>query len=306
MTDYRLLTYQTAKGPRAGLLVGETVYDAAELTAHPADATVLAILDDWQNASVRLGRAASCAQPQQGQNLSKVRLRTPILYPNTIYCAGANYKDHAAEMARLFNRKMEPDPHEQGLKCFMFLKAGRTAVDPDATITVTPYSKALDWELELAAVIGRKATAVTEETALDYVAGYTIANDLSARDFARRPHIADASPFKADWASSKNFDHSCPLGPWITPASQIGDPQNLAMKLTINGVTKQESNSGQMIFNIREQIAHLSSRITLYPGDVILTGTPAGVGAARNEFLKAGDVVVLTIERIGALKTTIA
>lgn len=303
MSEYKLLTFQTVDGPRAGILVGDSVYDAAELTGHASDATVLGILEDWDNAGKRLAAAAGTASG--GTPVAKTKLRAPVLYPPAIYCAGANYKDHAEEMARLFNRPIEPDPHTQGLKCFFFMKAGRTVVDPNTTAMVSGLSVTLDWELELAAVIGRKATRVSEEAALDYVAGYTIANDLSARDFGKRPHLNENSPFKTDWVSSKNFDDSCPLGPWITPASQIGDAQNLAMKLTVNGVVKQQSNSKNMIYNIREQISHISSRITLYPGDVILTGTPAGVGVARKEFLRAGDVVELTIEKIGVLKTTI-
>ena len=168
-------------------------------------------------------------------------------------------------------------------------------------VDITAASKTMDWEVELAAVIGRPAKNVSIEKALDYVAGYTICNDLSARDMGRRPHIGETSPFKADWTSHKSFDGSCPMGPWIVPASEIGDPHNLGMKLWVNDVIKQDSNSGQMIFNTNEQIAQLSSRITLHPGDVIMTGTPAGVGAARKEFLKAGDTVKLWIEKIGTL-----
>jgi hypothetical protein len=164
----------------------------------------------------------------------------------------------------------------------------------------------MDWEVELAAVIGRPAKNVSIERALDYVAGYTIANDLSARDTGRRPAISDTSPFKADWVAHKNFDGSCPMGPWIVPASDIGDPHNLGMKLWVNDVIKQDSNSGQMIFNTNEQIAQLSSRITLHPGDVIMTGTAAGVGAARKEFLKAGDTVKLWIEKISTLTNKMA
>ena len=133
-------------------------------------------------------------------------------------------------------------------------------------------------------MIGRPAKHVPMEKALSYVAGYTVANDLSARDRGRRPHIADTSPFKADWVAHKSFDGSCPLGPWIVPASDIKDPQNLAIKLWVNGEIKQDSNTGKMIFNLAEQIAHLSSRLTLHPGDLILTGTPAGVGAGRGEY----------------------
>ena len=177
---------------------------------------------------------------------------------------------------------------------------------PDATVTLPRASKSVDWEVELAAVIGRPAKDVGESHALDYVTGYLIANDLSARDLGFREQLPPANPFRTDWLAHKSFDGSCPLGPWIVPASEIGDPQNLGLKLWVNDVLKQDSNTGKMIFTLAEQIAQLSSRITLYPGDVILTGTPAGVGAGRGEFLKPGDVVKLWIEKIGTLTNTMA
>ena len=164
----------------------------------------------------------------------------------------------------------------------------------------------MDWEAELAAVIGRTAKHVQVEKALNYVAGYAVANDLSARDRGRRPHIPDDSPFKADWVAHKSFDGSCPLGPWIVPSDDIRDPQNLGIRLWVNGVIKQDSSTKNMIFNVAEQIAHLSSRLTLHPGDLILTGTPAGVGGGRGEFLKAGDVVKIEIERIGSISNTMS
>ena len=299
--EYKILTFQSDVGPRAGVLIDGFVHDAARLTGLAEDASVLSLVSDWGRGSDRLCDAATKASSKGAMPLAEVKLRTPLLYPSAIYCAGANYRDHAEEMARLFNRPIEPDPHSQGLGCFFFMKTGRTATDPGAEIAISHYSKTMDWEIELAVIIGRTAARVSENNALDYVAGYTVANDLSARDFGRRPVVPDTSPFKTDWLSSKNFDNSCPLGPWVTPAEYISDPHNLAVKLTINGVTKQESNTGKMIFNINEQIAQLSSRMTLYPGDVILTGTPAGVGVARKEFLKAGDVVTCSIEKIGEL-----
>ena len=129
---------------------------------------------------------------------------------------------------------------------------------------------------------------------------------LQPRDRGPRPNISDTSPFKADWTKHKTFDGSCPLGPWIVPASDIGDPQNLGLKLWVNDVLKQDSNSKDMIFNLAEQIAQLSSGMTLHPGDLVLTGTPAGVGSARGEFLKPGDVVKIWIEKIGTLTNKMA
>jgi 2-keto-4-pentenoate hydratase/2-oxohepta-3-ene-1,7-dioic acid hydratase in catechol pathway len=299
MAGYRLVTY-AAESPRAGLVIGEEVFDAASLTGDAGDATVLGILEDWAAAQGRLVRAA--AAPGRGRPLADTRLLAPIRWPSAIYCAGANYADHAAEMARAQNRPPPPDPHTLGLKPWHFIKAGRsTLAAPDETVAITGMSQTMDWEIELAAVIGRAAKNVSLAQALDHVAGYAIANDLSARDMGRRPGVPDDSPFKFDWVAHKNFDGSCPLGPWIVPASDIPDPQNLGLKLWVNDVVKQDSNTGKMIFSIAEQIEHLSSRITLNPGDVVLTGTPSGVGAARKEFLKAGDAVKLWIEHIGTL-----
>ncbi len=306
MSSYKLATFDSADGPRAGMLVNDRVFDIAALTGRAAYASMLGVLADWPAADAMLRKAAGSSAATGGMPLAQVKLLAPIPMPGAIYCAGSNYADHALEMAKLHNRPVEPDPHTQGLKPWHFIKISHAVAAPGDTIDITSASKTMDWEIELAAVIGRPAKNVSIEKALDYVAGYTIANDLSARDMGRRPHIADTSPFKADWVAHKNFDGSCPMGPWIVPAADIGNPHDLAMKLWVNDVIKQDSNSGQMIFNINEQLSHLSSRITLHPGDVILTGTPAGVGAARKEFLKAGDSVKLWIDKIGTLTNKMA
>jgi len=308
MAGYKIATYKTPDGPRAVLVIGDKVFDAAKLAGKPAYATVLGILEDWRSAQGVLKKAAANAAKSRAKPvpLSRAKLLAPIRWPSAIYCAGANYADHAAEMARRMNRPPEPDPHTQGLKAWHFIKAARTLADPGATVKISDISDRVDWEVELAAVIGRPARNVPEDKALSYVAGYTAANDLSARDRGPRPNISDTSPFKADWTKHKTFDGSCPLGPWIVPAGEIGDPQNLGLKLWVNDVLKQDSNSKDMIFNLAEQIAQLSNGMTLHPGDLILTGTPAGVGSARGEFLKAGDVVKIWIEKIGELTTKLA
>jgi 2-keto-4-pentenoate hydratase/2-oxohepta-3-ene-1,7-dioic acid hydratase in catechol pathway len=308
MAGYKLATYQTPDGPRAGLVIDDKLFDAAKLTGKAAYTSVLGILADWRAAQGALKKAAAAAGKSRVKALplSRAKLLAPVRWPSAIYCAGANYADHAAEMARRMNRPMEPDPHTQGLKAWHFMKAPRALADPGATVKISGVSDRVDWEVELAAVIGKPAKNVPEEKALDYVAGYTAANDLSARDRGPRPNISDTSPFKADWTKHKSFDGSCPMGPWIVPASDIGDPQNLGLKLWVNDVLKQDSNSKDMIFNLAEQIAQLSSGMTLHPGDVVLTGTPAGVGSARGEFLKAGDVVKIWIEKIGTLTTKMA
>ena len=155
-------------------------------------------------------------------------------------------------------------------------------------------------------MIGRVADSVPVGRALDYVAGYTIGNDLSARDAITRAKLPAGSPFHFDFLSQKSFSGACALGPWITPAAEIPDPSILDMKLWVNDELMQDSNTSNMIFDVPEQIAMLSSRLTLHPGDVILTGTPAGVGMGRGVFLEPGDQVRLWIEGIGEFSHGIA
>ena len=190
---------------------------------------------------------------------------------------------------------MTPEPGATGCRS----SSNTPVVGPGANVTIP--SKMMDWEIELAAVIGVKAKNVSVEKALSYVAGYTIANDLSARDLSKRPHVPDNSPFKWDWVGQKNFDGCCPLGPWITPASDIRDPQKLGMKLWVGDKLMQDASTSLMIYSLADQIADLSGRITLNPGDVILTGTPCGVGMESGRFLQSGEVVKLWIEKIGEL-----
>jgi 2-keto-4-pentenoate hydratase/2-oxohepta-3-ene-1,7-dioic acid hydratase in catechol pathway len=305
---YKLATYRTSEGPRAGVIIGDEVFDAAKLTGKAAYATVAGILADWKAAEAALKKAVAGAGKSRAkrQPLAKTKLLAPVPFPLTIFCAGANYADHAAAMARKQGMPEPADPHEQGLKPWHFIKAARTIADPGATIKAADYSKELDWEIELAAVIGRPCKDVPKEKALRYVAGYMAANDFSARDRGRRPGIEATSFFKMDWSKHKSFDGSCPIGPWITPASDIADPQSLALKLWVNDELKQDSNSAKMLFTLAEQIEQLSINMTLHPGDLILTGTPAGTGAESGEFLKAGDMVKVWIEGIGEFSNKIA
>ena len=196
MAGYKLATYQTSDGARAGLVIDDKVYDAAKLTGEPDYASVLGILADWRAARGVLKKAAAAAGKSRVKPLplARTKLLAPVRWPSAIYCAGANYADHAAEMARRMNRPMEPDPHTQGLKAWHFIKASRALADPGATVKISGVSDQVDWEVELVAVIGRAAKNVPQDKALDYVAGYTAANDLSARDRGRRANISDTSP----------------------------------------------------------------------------------------------------------------
>jgi len=299
--SYRLLSYVSKGQPRAGLLVNEAVYDLAAATRNAAWSSVLAVLNDWPKAKAALAKAAKATRAK-GLPLAKTKLLAPILYPGNIYCAGANYKDHVAEMDRAQGREPGPTMKDRGEKPWHFVKTSKSSVvGPGAKVKLPAFSKAVDWEVELAAVIGKRTKDVSVDKALDCVAGYTIANDLSARDVMRREGNPPTSPFHYDWVSQKCFDGACPLGPWIVPASEIKDPHNLGIKLWIGDEVMQDSNTGQMIFDTAEQIAMLSSRVTLQPGDLVLTGTPAGVGMGRKRFLQPGERVRLWIEGIGEL-----
>lgn len=305
--SYKLLSYFAGKNDvRAGILVGDQVYDAAKTGGNASYVAVIDVLNDWKNARKALGEAAkriaSGKSRAKGQPLKKTKLAAPVPAPGVVFCAGANYKDHADNMARRLGREPDPDPHTLGLNPWHFQKAPRSCTTgPGASVKLPSYAKNVDWELELAAVIGLPCRNVPVEKALNYVAGYTIANDLSARDLTRRPHIPDNSGFKYDWVGQKIFEGSCPMGPWIAPAAEIRDPQQLDMKLWVDGELMQDSNTRVMIFSTAEQIAHLSKCITLHPGDVILTGTCAGTGAERGVFLKSGQTLKLWIQDIGEL-----
>ena len=308
---YKLLSFRVGQGARAGVLLGDTVYDAAKITGVVAHSSVLGMLEDWSRVRRLLARASKQIESgkarSRGVPLKRVRLLAPVLYPGAIYCAGANYTDHMAEMARAQGQTPGPTMKELGEKPWHFVKTSRSSVvGPGARVKLPAYSQMVDWEVELAAVIGKVARDVPVERALEYVAGYTIANDLSARDVMRRDKNPATSPFHYDWLSQKCFDGSCPLGPWIVPADDLADPQNLGLKLWVNDKLMQDSSTSKMIFDTAEQIAMLSSRVTLQPGDLVLTGTPAGVGVPRRVFLKPGDTVKLWIEGIGELSHTMA
>ena len=309
--SYRLLSFQSGREARAGLLIGEQIYDAVRATGNAAWSSVLGALQEWAKAhrefTAFARRVAAGKSKAKGIPLARAKLLAPVLYPGNVYCAGANYTDHMAEMARAQGKEPGPTMKDLGEKPWHFVKTSRSSVvGPGAKVRLPAYSQKVDWEVELAAVIGRVSKDVPVDQALACVAGYTIANDLSARDAMKRDKNPPASPFHYDWVSQKCFEGSCPLGPWIVPAGDIGDPHQLGIRLWVNGELMQDSHTSKLIFDTAEQIAMLSSRVTLHPGDLILTGTPAGVGMGRGRFLKPGDTVKLWIERIGELIHTIA
>lgn len=219
------------------------------------------------------------------------RLLSPVV-PRAILCIGLNYRQHAAEMRSALPRHP-----------VMFMKNPAALNDPDAPIVIPPICNneaQVDFECELAVVIGRDAKDVKTDHALDYVAGYTIANDVSARWWQKQGG-------GGQWVRGKSFDTFCPLGPVLVTPDELGDPQTLELSTRLNGQLMQQTNTSDMIFPVARLIAELSQGMTLLAGTVILTGTPSGVGMARNPplFLKDGDVLELTVERIGTLRNTV-
>jgi 2-keto-4-pentenoate hydratase/2-oxohepta-3-ene-1,7-dioic acid hydratase in catechol pathway len=301
-SGYRLVSYaEGGAAPKAGVLVGERVVPAASLLAGvDVDATsVLGLLQSWDTVHPRLHAAAHNLQPDAGVALGAVKLLAPILYPGALFCAGANYWDHLNEMADIAERTTGKRPSmTKGAEPWFFLKTcAGSIIGPDTPARLPSFSSQIDWEAELGVVIGRPTRNISEERALDCVAGYTIVNDLSARDLMKR----DGTPFIFDWVGQKCFEDAAPMGPWLTPAAYVADPADMPIKLWVNGVLKQDSNTGRMVHNAAEQIAYLSRHFTLQPGDVIATGTPAGVGMPRGEFLKVGDEVRIEIDGCGTL-----
>ncbi len=215
-----------------------------------------------------------------------VRRRLAPVAPPNIFAIGLNYRAHAAESGSAI-----PDAP------VVFIKATTSLNDPGAPIVLPAVSQSVDYECELAIVIGRRARNVSESDALDHVLGYTCANDVSARHWQRR---------LGQWARAKSFDTFCPLGPWIE--TDIADPNALAISTRLNGQVMQEANTADMIFSVRELVSFLSRDLTLLPGTVILTGTPPGVGMARQPpvWLTPGDEVTVAIEGIGELTNPVA
>jgi len=298
---YRLVTFEGANAqPKAGVLVGSHLYDPSDLCPTvKRELSVIDILRNWDEIHPVLDTASQSVKPADGTRIEDVRLLPPVLYPGAFYCAGANYWDHLEEMAEIARRTTgQALSMTKGAEPWFFMKTAAGAmVGHQAAVRLPSFSKQVDWEAEVGIVIGRKTRNIPEGRAMEAVAGFVIVNDLSARDLMKR----DGTPFIYDWIGQKCFDDGAPIGPWLTPAAYVRDPHDLDIKLWVNGVLKQNSNTSRLVHDMAEQIAYLSCHVTLWPGDVIATGTPAGVGMPRGEFLKPGDEVRIEVAGCGTL-----
>jgi acylpyruvate hydrolase len=286
----KLVSFKVNGSNRIGALQtrdGNTVVTDLNRADPRLPTDMVAFLEAGQQARALAEAILAAAEVHQQLELSAVTLAAPVPRPGKIICIGLNYRDHAAESNM-------PIPDYPAI----FGKYANSAIGPGEPIIIPRVSNQIDYEGELAVVIGRRSRHVSEQDALDYVAGYTAFNDVSARDFQMRT---------SQWTIGKTFDTFAPMGPSLVTTDEIPDPHNLDIRVTIGGERLQSSNTRFLIFRIPYLVAYLSQAMTLEPGDVIATGTPGGVGFARKppRFLQPGDVVQVEIDRIGSLENPV-
>jgi len=284
----KLVTYLRDGVAQIGAVVEDEVIDLSEI------APDMLSLIELGNAGLAQARAAVVAS-KESTPLADVQLLAPIPTPRrNIMCLGLNYAEHAAESAATGATQPELPDYP-----VIFTKTTTTANGPFDDIPLhAALTEQLDWEVELAVVIGKAGVNIAVDQAMDFVFGYLVLNDVSARDLQWRHN---------QFFKGKSLDGACPMGPWIVTADEVGDPHSLNIRSRVNGVIKQDSSTAHMIFNVPQTVMHMSSGLTLLPGDIIATGTPSGVGFARTppEFLQAGDVVECEVERIGLIRNTV-
>jgi acylpyruvate hydrolase len=292
----RLVTYEIEVGARAGIVVGDVVVDACDAGsatgAGPWVETVTGIIQQDSATLAELG-AAAAALVDRGRPLRELTLAPPVPDPSKIICIGLNYHSHVEEA-----KTIDKAPDAASAVPILFTKFATSLVGHDADIVIPAGSEKMDWEVELAVVIGKRASRVSIDDALDYVGGYATFNDVSARD------LQLATP---QWTAGKAFDTSGPFGPLLVTPDEVGDPQALRVTAKLNGETVQDSTTDLMIFPVARLIEFISEIITLVPGDVIATGTPAGVGIGRKppRFMQPGDVIEVEVSGLGALRNTV-
>jgi 2-keto-4-pentenoate hydratase/2-oxohepta-3-ene-1,7-dioic acid hydratase in catechol pathway len=288
VTPWSLVSYRGAGGEGVGALVGDRV---VELPL--AASGVLELIDRWPEVEPVL----RAFDPTGVREIPGAILRLALRFPRKLICAGANYHSHVREMGI---------QRQAGARPYFFLKPPTTAlIGPGEPIAIPadPAAK-VDWEAELAIVIGQGGKHIPASEALAHVAGYSALNDVSLRGPHRVPNPI-AEPFAWDWLASKGADGSAPFGPGIRPAFLVPDPQMLELRLWVNGKLKQEASTADMIDGVAVLVAAASELMTLEPGDVIATGTPNGVGMPRDEFLRPGDLVELEIADFGRLSNPV-
>ncbi len=290
----KLATYAADSDIRYGIVRGEAVVDLVAAGAGRLSGSLKEMLARENGLELVRELEERCETDpafaeQHSTPLAEVDLLAPIPRPGKVLCLGLNYRDHAAEGGM--------DVPEEPV---VFSKAATSVIGPGATICLPRVSHKVDYEVELAFVIGRTARHVPEGRGLDHVAGYTVLNDVSARDY----QLEKAG---GQWMLGKSFDTFCPTGPWLVTADQVSDPHDLDLTCTVSGKMLQSSNTRQMVFTVPQIVEYLSRILTLEPGDLVATGTPPGVGFAQKppRFLRPDDVVECTVQGIGTLSNPV-
>jgi 2-keto-4-pentenoate hydratase/2-oxohepta-3-ene-1,7-dioic acid hydratase in catechol pathway len=257
---------------------------------------ILALIAGGEAALRALAEVVVQAPEESRLPLASVELLAPIPQPRrNVFCVGRNYAEHAAESLRAIGQEVTLPKFPN-----IFTKATTAVTGPYSEIVIDPaVSERLDWEVELAVIVGPGGRHIAREDALRHIWGYTVLNDVSARDIQNRPGV--------QWFLGKSLDGSCPMGPWIVTSDELGDPTNLRLQLRVSGAVKQDDTTANMLFNIPALLAEISRFVTLQPGDILATGTPSGVGFARTppEFLRPGDVMESEITGIGTLRNRV-
>ncbi|TFZ02789.1 fumarylacetoacetate hydrolase family protein [Ramlibacter henchirensis] len=318
---FSLGTFSQDDGGRfAALCVGEYAFALRSVHADAVrsgarwskEASVLDLLQDWdRNLAVLREMAEPLAAQQAGAiHMSRLRVHPPVDLPRQVLCTGANYRKHVVDLTldmgvgpqglqggalRKWAEDMMDERAAHG-EPYAFPKLPSSITGPFDPVLLPATTEKPDWELELAVVIGRPARNVRREEALDYVAGYSIVNDVSARDLIAR---TDYKMLGTDWLRSKSPPSFMPFGPALVPACFVRDPQSLRITLKLNGQTMQDESTGDMLFDVARQIEYITSHVQLWPGDLIATGSPAGNGTHYNRFLRDGDVMEAEIEGLG-------
>ncbi|MEX3982210.1 fumarylacetoacetate hydrolase family protein [Paraburkholderia sp. EG287A] len=319
MKRYALGTFSKGDGPRfVGFVINDRVGLLADLAERHGDRTfasatsVLGLLDHWAASEPALDRLASSVSGEESNwyALSELNVHPAIDLPRQIFCTGANYRKHVVDLT--VDAKVGPEGlDEAGLRRwaetmmderlahgepYAFTKPVSTVSGAFDPLVLPSTTDKPDWELELAVVIGRGGYQISREHALDHVAGYTIVNDISARDLIPR---TDYKMLGTDWLRSKGQPGFLPLGPYFVPKAFVPDPHRLQMRLTVSGQVMQDETTADMLFGIERQIEYISRYSHLLPGDIICTGSPAGNGTHYNRFLRPGDVMEAEIEGLG-------
>lgn len=275
----KLAAYIQGQATRIGIVLGDQIVESGFA------GSMIELIASWE---VEHARLRTTAEHGARRPLAEARLCAPVPRPGKIFAIGLNYADHIAESGLAA-------PERQ----VWFSKAQTSVNGPFDPILIARNAPFVDYEVELVAVIGKRGKHIPAERAHEHVFGYCVGNDVTERMWQT------ATP---QWSLGKSFDTHAPFGPWITTADELGDPHGLDIRCLVNNEVRQRSNTKHLVYNVWQQVEHLSSAMTLEPGDVIFTGTPGGIGAAMNPraFLKEGDVVRCEIERLGAIEGTLA